>query len=118
MNFLNPIFIIGITTGPILLLAGYYMLKKPPKEINHFYGYRTRLSMKSKEHWDFAQQFSSKQIIKSGFWYTLSALPFLFIEVGEIASFVISMLILALFIGYPIYITEKTLKEKFKSDKS
>ncbi|GGE36668.1 SdpI family protein [Psychroflexus planctonicus] len=115
MYFLNPVFIIGISTGPILLITGYIMLKKPPKEINTFYGYRTKRAMASKEQWQFAQAFSSKQLIKSGFWYTLSALPFLFFEVEHITGFVLSMLILAIFVAYPIYTTEKALKEKFKS---
>ncbi len=114
MYFLNPVFIIGITTGPILLITGYIMYKKPPKKINEFYGYRTKRSMKNKEQWKFAQTFSSKQLIKSGFWYTLSAFPFLFFELNHIPAFIISMLILAVFIGYPVYTTEKALKEKFK----
>ncbi|GGE20986.1 SdpI family protein [Psychroflexus salis] len=113
MYSLNPIFIIGITTGPILLISGFIMLKKPPKKINEFYGYRTKRAMKDKASWDFAQQFSSKQLIISGFWYTLSALPFLFFDVEQITGFIVSMLILAVFIGYPVYTTEKALKEKF-----
>lgn len=30
----------------------------PPKEINHFYGYRTSNSMKSPHHWAYAQKYS------------------------------------------------------------
>ena len=115
MYFLNPVFIIGITTGPILLITGYIMLKKPPKEINALYGYQTKRAMESKEHWQFAQAFSSKQLIKSGFWYTLSALPFLFFEVEHITGFILCMFFLAIFVTYPIHTTEKALKEKFES---
>ena len=115
MNFLNPIFIIGITTGPILLLAGLIMLYKPPKKINDFYGYRTKQSMKNQAHWDFAQEFSSQKLIQSGFYYSLSALPFLFFEVGEVSAIIVSIILLVVFIGYPLYTTEKALKEKFNS---
>lgn len=116
MNFLNSAFIIAITTGPTLLIAGYYMQKKPPKEINHFYGYRTKRSMKNKAQWDFAQHYSAKQLIKSGFWYTLSALPFLFVDWDIVVDIVLSFVLLAVFIGYPIYKTEKALKDKFESN--
>ena len=40
--------------------------KFPPKKINHFYGYRTRKSMRDQESWDFAQAYSSRQMQKMG----------------------------------------------------
>lgn len=39
----------------IMLILGRAFRKHPPKQINSFYGYRTRRSMQSQAAWDFAQ---------------------------------------------------------------
>ena len=52
--------------GLIFVIAGYIQQKYPPKKINHFYGYRTRKSMRDQESWDFAQAYSSRQMQKMG----------------------------------------------------
>lgn len=43
------------------LLIGLLLYQFPPKDINMLYGYRTPRSMKTKEHWVFAQKFASKK---------------------------------------------------------
>ena len=40
----------------VMLSFGWRFLKKPPKHINSFYGYRTSRSMKNQQTWDFAHQ--------------------------------------------------------------
>ena len=40
----------------VMLAFGWRFLKKPPKHINSFYGYRTTRSMKNQQTWDFAHQ--------------------------------------------------------------
>lgn len=34
--------------------------KRPPKKINSFYGYRTAMSMKNRETWEFAHKHCGK----------------------------------------------------------
>lgn len=51
LNLLMPVITMGI---------GILYLKKPSKNINWEYGYRTQLSMKSQETWDFAQRYFGK----------------------------------------------------------
>lgn len=46
MNLMIPVTMIGF---------GYLFLKHPPRHINGLFGYRTAMSMKSQETWDFAQ---------------------------------------------------------------
>jgi len=60
----NPLFIIPILTGFIFSAAGLIMFKYPPKIINSLYGYRTLISMKSQERWDFAQRYSAQKLIE------------------------------------------------------
>ena len=47
-----------------MLIISLIFLRYPPKEINHYYGYRTKGSMKNQETWDFAQQYSSSLLLK------------------------------------------------------
>lgn len=64
--FENPLFLIPFMTGLIFTVVGFIMLKFPPKKINSLYGYRSANAMKSQERWDFAQNYSSKEMIKLG----------------------------------------------------
>ncbi|MGL5869536.1 MAG: SdpI family protein [Clostridium chrysemydis] len=49
-----------------MILFGGLFLKKPPKEINGLYGYRTTMSMKNKDTWDFANKAIGKLWFKLG----------------------------------------------------
>lgn len=40
--------------------VGYWFLKRPPKEINPMFGYRTPMSMKNKDTWIFAHKYIGK----------------------------------------------------------
>src|SRR6056297_3542787 len=66
MNFENPLFMIPLLCGAVFVFAGLILHRFPPKKINGLYGYRTPASMKSQERWDFAQQFSARQLIYLG----------------------------------------------------
>lgn len=46
-NLLVPLIMIGF---------GWRFMKKPPKDINGIYGYRTSMSMKNQDTWDFAHR--------------------------------------------------------------
>ena len=40
-----------------LIVFGFSFVKKAPREINHFYGYRTSMSMKNRDTWEFAHRY-------------------------------------------------------------
>jgi len=52
--------------GAIFVAAGLVMRWKPPRRINHVYGYRTARSMADQESWDFAQAFSARELVHWG----------------------------------------------------
>lgn len=54
----------------ILVFAAYFRLF-PPKKINRFYGYRTRLSMINQDTWDFANRFSANTLLIGAVAYLL-----------------------------------------------
>ena len=46
-----------VLLAPLIMIGfGWSFIKKPPKDINGSYGYRTPMSMKNQDTWDFAQQ--------------------------------------------------------------
>lgn len=49
-----------------MIFFGRYFEKKPPKEINAAFGYRTTMSMKNKETWNFAHSYVGKLWNKGG----------------------------------------------------
>lgn len=114
MNLITPLFIIPIITGPILVIAGFILFKKPPKKINQLYGYRTRLAMKSQEHWEFAQTFSARRMIIWGFFYTTTCLMPLFIQLDEKLEIGLAFILMLVFILIPVFETQNKLKKKFE----
>ena len=50
----------------MMLIFGWQFLKKPPKKINGFYGYRTTRSMKNQQTWDYAHQVCGKLWFRAG----------------------------------------------------
>lgn len=57
---------------------GFLFVKKPPKEINSVLGYRTPMSTKNKDTWDFAHRYSGSVWIRSGFIITIISLVIIF----------------------------------------
>ena len=50
----------------IMLYFGRRFQKRPPKNINSLYGYRTARSMRNQETWDFAHQVCGKIWFRAG----------------------------------------------------
>ncbi len=114
MNFANPLFIIPIITGPLVIIIMLITLKFPPKKINSLYGYRTKRSMSSHEAWDFAQPYSGKMMLKYMAIYTLTAiLPLVFNDINEFVGVVLALVLMIVFMAIPIIKTEKELKIRF-----
>lgn len=57
LNFMIPV---------TMLFFGVKFRKHGPKNINGIYGYRTSMSMKNKETWEFAHQYCGRLWIKLG----------------------------------------------------
>ena len=58
MDLLIPFTMVGF---------GKYFIKKAPKEINAVFGYRTPMSMKNKETWEFAHHYCGKVWLIMGY---------------------------------------------------
>lgn len=52
---------------PVTMIAiGLYFKKNAPKNINYFFGYRTKRSMKSRETWAFAHEYCGRLWVRVG----------------------------------------------------
>jgi len=100
--------------GLPLIIIGYITKIKPPKTINHFYGYRTRRSMKNQQIWDYANKISSNMLIYAGVVTCIFGLIPLFIS-WEHAHFIpLFVLLLSLLVG--MLYCEKQLDKHFDKD--
>ncbi len=55
--FDQAMLLVNVFAVPALLLGfGWRFMKKPPQDINGAYGYRTSMSMKNQDTWEFAHQ--------------------------------------------------------------
>lgn len=109
MDLLIPFTMIGF---------GRYFLKKVPKEINMVFGYRTAMSMKNKETWEFAHKYCGKIWYACGLIMLLVTVVFLLLTIGKKEDYVgtvggvICMVQLISLIG-SVFPTEIALKKNF-----
>ena len=110
---MNTLFLLPITTGPVFIIAGFIMLKFPPKNINGIYGYRTPGSKKSQERWDFAQNFAAKELIKIGSVLTITCFTGLMYKPDENMATIIATAITLVMVAVLIFRVEFAIKRKF-----
>ena len=90
----------------LMILCGYLMYKHTPKDINCLVGYRTAMSMKNQETWDFAHNYCGRLWVKVGAVMTIiSALIMCIAEVIQVV-----------FLCWTIVPTERALKDNFDQD--
>ncbi|MGL4570807.1 MAG: SdpI family protein [Clostridium sp.] len=95
----------------VMVILGIILKMKPPKKINHFYGYRTTRSMASQKAWDYAQVTYGKLWLNIGAVLFISIILWKFIinKSEEDSSFIITFIELVALL-LPIPIIEKRLK--------
>ena len=113
MTDLTQVYIVLAYLGLILLLS-WFFYKKPPKNINSIYGYRTMRSMKNQQMWDEANRYSAVFSLKLGL-YCL-ALPFIGYVLYPQENILVSLLAHSLLLLLIIVFTERYLKERFDKD--
>jgi uncharacterized membrane protein len=114
MNLESPLLIICSTTGVIFLITGFFRDKFPPKKINYLYGYRTSASKQSQEAWDFAQEFSSKEMTNWA-WIEISAgIAGLFLHFNKNVELGVALTLITMSCVFLFLKTEKALKQRFK----
>ena len=105
----------------IMMVMGRYFMKRSPQEINYLFGYRTTMSMKNKETWDFAHRYFGKQWFYLGLMLVpVTVIPMLFVigsskdTIGTVGCVLCMVALVILML--PILSTERALKKNFDND--
>ena len=104
---------------PLTMIGfGKLFLTKAPKNINAVFGYRTTMSMKNRDTWEFAHKYCGKLWFRCGLvLLPLSIIPLIFVldrsidTIGMIGG-VVSVIQLVLVVG-SIFPTEAALNKDF-----
>lgn len=78
LGFLIFMILVDLIIPFTMIGFGRVFMKNPPEKINMTYGYRTAMSMKSVETWEFAQAYCGKLWIRLGLALLASVLPLFF----------------------------------------
>lgn len=104
---------------PVLMIGmGLLFRNAAPKKINYIYGYRTTMSMKNRDTWEFAHRYIGRLSLFMGLLLLVpSAVPMLFLIDGSEELIATVSLIIA-FVGLAVlfasvFQTERVLKKTF-----
>ena len=104
-----------------MLVMGRYFMKTAPKEINYIFGYRTNMSMKNKDTWEFAHKYIGKLWFRFGWILVpITIIPMLFVlgksedTIGTVGAIVVAIDLIILISA--IFPTEMALKKNFDKD--
>ncbi|MEE1504952.1 MAG: SdpI family protein [Acutalibacteraceae bacterium] len=121
MTFWLGITLTVILIPALMIICGKYYIKKAPKNINHFVGYRTTRSMKNNETWQFAHNYMGKLWFKYGVVLLIVTVILMFLPIGQdedavggLAAIITTVQVFVMIV--PCVLTEKALKENFDED--
>lgn len=105
----------------VMIFFGRFFMRSVPKTINHFFGYRTTMSMKNRDTWEFAHRHFGHLWLKTG---TALLIPTVLAMVpvwGKSTDAVaqwgcLLCLVECLVLMVPIAVTEKALKRTFDAE--
>lgn len=109
--------IINLLIPLMMIVFGWRFMKKPPKKINGIYGYRTTMSMKNQDTWDFAHQYCGKLWFRIGWIMLLLSVVIMLLVLDKEDSIgtwgsILCMVQCFVIVG-TIFPTERALKNTF-----
>ena len=118
MGFWFFMLAMGLLFPVVMILFGTMFMKSAPKKINYIFGYRTDMSMKNRDTWEFAHKYIGKLWFRFGLLLIpITVIPMLFVigktenivgTVGLIVGFINTIVLIV-----PIFFTEKALNKAF-----
>ena len=109
MDLIVPIAMIGF---------GKMFVNRPPKNINDLFGYRTAMSMKNRDTWEFAHRYCGKLWFRFGLVLLVISVPLLLLvfgkdidTIGAVGLAICSIQLILMFMT--IFLTENALKKVF-----
>lgn len=121
MGFWIFMLVMDLLFPVVMIVMGRYFMKTSPKEINYIFGYRTNMSMKNKDTWNFAHKYIGKLWFYLGLLLIpITVIPMLFVlggtedVVGTMGCIICVIALIILIV--PIFPTERALKMNFDKD--
>lgn len=118
MGFWIFMLIMAVLIPAIMIIMGLLFRKAGPKKINYIYGYRTAMSMKNRDTWEFAHRYCGRYSLYLGLILLIpSAVPMLFLIgrsvelIGIVGTVICFVDMVPLFLV--IFQTERELKRVF-----
>ena len=111
----------GLLFPVVMILFGTMSMKSAPKKIYYIFGYRTDMSMKNRETWEFAHKYFGKLWFRLGLLLIpITVIPMLF-AIGNSENVVATVGLIVCFVNtvtliVPIFFTEKALNKAFDKD--
>lgn len=104
-----------------LICMGLLFVRRPPENINWLFGYRTPLSMKNKDTWDFAHRYFGRLATRTGSSMLVVTIPVIALLWGRNSDIIgwasaIVCLLQCIILLALIYPTERALKRTFDAD--
>lgn len=117
MNNNQILFCVSIILISVIFIAiGLFLKKYPPKEINYFYGYRSKKAMKNIEQWNYSQKKAALELIRSGILILISLVLVYFLPDGtSFTPYILFLIVIITLFPYfiTVYKVEKALKKAF-----
>lgn len=121
MRYWIFMFVIDLLLPVTMISLGRYFSKHAPKEINPLFGYRTEMSMKNEQTWQFANHYFGKISYRFGWIQLPITILFMLPAIGKDTTFIsiaglilIGVQLIPLFAS--IAITEHALHKNFDSN--
>ena len=121
MGFWFFMLAMGLLFPVVMILFGTMFMKSAPKKINYIFGYRTDISMKNRDTWEFAHKYIGKLWFYLGLLLIpITVIPMLFVlggtedVVGTMGCIICVIALIILIV--PIFPTERALKMNFDKD--
>ena len=105
----------------VMLIFGAVFIRRAPKKINYFFGYRTERSMKNKDTWEFAHKYIGKIWLVVGailLVLSLAVMLFLYGASEAVISLIGTVLTFLQLVGIivPVFPTERALSKGFDNN--
>ncbi|MCQ2529312.1 MAG: SdpI family protein [Saccharofermentans sp.] len=121
MWFFITMFVCSLLIPLIMIIGGYLMWKRPPRNINSLMGYRTTMSKKNVDTWKFAHDYCGRLWLKFGLIILVPSIvvqiPFVHADDDTIGLMTLVLMMVQLVVVVAsIFPVEKALKQTFDKD--
>lgn len=118
MGFWIFMFVCSMLTPALMIIFGQLLRKRPPKQINSIYGYRTKMSMQNMDTWNYAHRYFGRLWWRIGWILLLLTGVSMFLAAGKndtvvgiVGGVIVTIQVVIILVS--VIWTERELRRKF-----